>query len=639
MSFSTFTPTVLTIPSTGTTGSGTGEINVVTNPTASTDTLLWAATGLTASRDATGSPLDPVVPTGFSLSATATGQTFVSAALTVPTSLRNRKLKLEFAMSASTAGFKVDVLKSDGTTRFSLTTDVSSVSNLPSLTGKYVTYFDMDAGSTVKVRFTSTAGSVGVPVVVKFTQVIVGPGIQPQGAVVGEWVSFTPTGSWTTNTAYLGKWRRVGDSMELQYDISCSGLPTAGILSLDLPSGYSLDQTKFTQTASGSASGSWRARDAGVQTYGGPTEVNGGGTTVGVISLIIAAGGYASNAVPFAFNIGDRLEVWTTIPIAAWAGSGTVQLAQNDVEYAYNTDTTTTATVQGSGFAYGPAGVALPASNWSLGTNYIRRVRFQTPIQDGDKLEIEIKSTAAGATTWIPIKEYLCAFIATASSYDYGARIVAVTNNTTDVDVYFSNGGFRPGATFGTGTGTSWSGVAVQWRVRKSSAGAAVGFGIVVPGVSSGLVSASGLPGNTTGNAIASGYVGEVITATGTYTGVTTAGTTLATIPLTSGIWSITWSGSSIYSSGSVSALEWNIALTTNASLNPSVTDYYTIPATNIGFGNITSASTIQCRGNVSQTLTLLISGNTTYNFRAALTATGGGNIALRTTATAVRIA
>lgn len=32
---------------------------------------------------------------------------------------------------------------------------------------------------------------------------------------------------------------------------------------------------------------------------------------------------------------------------------------------------------------------------------------------------------------------------------------------------------------------------------------------IVVPGTSSGLVSASGLPGNTTGNAIASGYVGE----------------------------------------------------------------------------------------------------------------------------------
>jgi hypothetical protein len=35
--------------------------------------------------------------------------------------------------------------------------------------------------------------------------------------------------------------------------------------------------------------------------------------------------------------------------------------------------------------------------------------------------------------------------------------------------------------------------------------------GIVVPGTSAGLVSQNGLPGNTTGSAIATGYVGEVL--------------------------------------------------------------------------------------------------------------------------------
>ena len=47
---------------------------------------------------------------------------------------------------------------------------------------------------------------------------------------------------------------------------------------------------------------------------------------------------------------------------------------------------------------------------------------------------------------------------------------------------------------------------------------------IVVPGTSSGLVSASGLTGNTTGSAIAAGFVGQLLTLTSTNTGVTTSG-------------------------------------------------------------------------------------------------------------------
>lgn len=67
---------------------------------------------------------------------------------------------------------------------------------------------------------------------------------------------------------------------------------------------------------------------------------------------------------------------------------------------------------------------------------------------------------------------------------------------------------------------------------------------IVVPGTSSGLVSASGLTGNTTGSAISAGFVGEKITATlaGVIQVNPVAGTYYddsGTLPLTAGVWMV----------------------------------------------------------------------------------------------------
>lgn len=80
--------------------------------------------------------------------------------------------------------------------------------------------------------------------------------------------------------------------------------------------------------------------------------------------------------------------------------------------------------------------------------------------------------------------------------------------------------------------------------------------GIVVPGTSSGLVSASGLPGNTTGNAIATNYVGEALgsntTGTGGYIVTTntttlpgTGVTTLCSVTLNKGVYLCTFTASS----------------------------------------------------------------------------------------------
>jgi len=67
--------------------------------------------------------------------------------------------------------------------------------------------------------------------------------------------------------------------------------------------------------------------------------------------------------------------------------------------------------------------------------------------------------------------------------------------------------------------------------------GQAVGFGIVNPGTSSGLVAAAGLPGNTTGSAIAAGYVGEVKQSIVTNAQLTTSQANVTSLSLTPGRW------------------------------------------------------------------------------------------------------
>lgn len=70
------------------------------------------------------------------------------------------------------------------------------------------------------------------------------------------------------------------------------------------------------------------------------------------------------------------------------------------------------------------------------------------------------------------------------------------------------------------------------------------GYPVVVPGTSSGLVSASGLTGNTTGSAISVGFVGEKIEAL--QSSFASAGATatffdMGNVPLTAGVWSISY--------------------------------------------------------------------------------------------------
>lgn len=526
MANSAFSPTVLTIPG-STSGSGQGELNLVTNPVAATDTTGWTGAG----RGTAGGPLNPSVSTYFTVLNAVSGESSTSGAydvITLPSGLQNRKLKVEFYYTSPAADtFKVSVYK--GTTRVPLSTDSSGTTTLPqSTTGKFTAYFDTDSSGTWTLSITRTAGTGSTAL--QFTQVVVGPGIQPQGAVVDEWTRYTPSIVWpTTNQGTLDaagtqlQYRRVGSAIEIRGVIAMSALGTSlSALEFTLPPGLTPDQSVISAARNrrnddvGSGSLYRATAVTTVQTFPRIDSTATSSSGQNVFGFTTSSGGTPetySSLVPANWSSGsDRLYMQFRIPIAEWAGSGTVQLAQNDVEYAWNSDVSATASVTGSGFGYGPSGVEFPDSNWAIGTNYIRRVQFQTPVQVGDSVIVEIDYNNDGR--WEPITNIIPQ--AAQSTVSYGCGIYPVPNSGLQYDVYFRSGGaFANGASYGANGTTSWSNFGAnanaRWRVRKSSAGAAVGFGIVQPGVSSGLVSSLGLPGKTDGLAVTSGYVGEQV--------------------------------------------------------------------------------------------------------------------------------
>jgi hypothetical protein len=366
--------------------------------------------------------------------------------------------------------------------------------------------------------------------VLNVANVIVGPGIQPQGAVVGNWIAYTPTlgvGAVRGTNTEKAYWRQVGSALEITYDYTQTGAGTAGSgqYTWSLPSGYTVDTGKVILQTSNLGN---------IYAYNGTTEYTGyvipaTSTSIGInlFTSISVVANASQSQISFG-NATQLVQFRATIPVNELAGSGTVNLAQNDVEYAYNTSATTASDT--TSFGYGPTGVITQAFAPTLTNSVSKRVRFLTPIQATDELVLEVSIGNTGR--WVNINQGYRGFLSNDAGTTYTGASLEIANST-DVDAVFYSAKFP---------GSAWT-TADAWRIKKIKAGQAVGFGIVNPGTSSGLVAAAGLPGNTTGNAIATGYVGEVLeanlasssaqsTVSGVYKDV-------GSLTLTKGIWLI----------------------------------------------------------------------------------------------------
>jgi hypothetical protein len=153
-----------------------------------------------------------------------------------------------------------------------------------------------------------------------------------QVPVVTAWVDFTPTGTWTTNVTYSGKRRQVGENVEIQYNVECSGAPDAVPLDFDFPPGITIDTSKLeVNSADGTVIllGNGSALDDGNDNFVLQPFLGSSGTEIRA-SLIDATVTYSRQTfvgatVPFVFAINDSVVLNVTFPAVGFEATQTLR--------------------------------------------------------------------------------------------------------------------------------------------------------------------------------------------------------------------------------------------------------------------------------------------------------------------------
>lgn len=405
----------------------------------------------------------------------------------------NKKLKVQLDQnipSGATGDWEVDIYSNtasdySGTyTRLLLSTDTSGSSLLPNLEGTFKTAFDAPGSTAQYIELRIQRANANTHALVG-SDLIVGPGTIQQGAGVSQWTIFTPTFSSQTAGTRTGKWRRVGDSMEIEATIVS---PSAwGVYQdLTMPTGYTIDTSSLTTGTTVVGSAITRVSNSsfvypGVVVASTSTTLRpggGGSQTDFWAASITSPASYTANQ--------GSTSIHAVVPILEWIGGSTVNVVQNDVEYVWNSDTTDA--TNSTSFGYGPTGVVV--GSFSAGRN--KTVQFVTPIQATDQISLEYSTNGL---TWYPIHgaDGSTGNIAPRTSQNgVGYGVSVEPSSSTQAIVAFSTYAWPSGVTFGA-AGTAWStaaGNSIRWRVKKSSAGQAVGFGAVTS-TASGLIPAS----------------------------------------------------------------------------------------------------------------------------------------------------
>lgn len=150
----------------------------------------------------------------------------------------------------------------------------------------------------------------------------------PTGSVVTDWKSFTPTGTWTTNTSYGGRYRRVGDTIEMDVEVNFSGVPAgAANLEIDMPFGLEIDYSKLADGGDilDVTHGIATLRDVSATSFTGTIRIA-TTTTYRVLYYItngsrISDVGSVTTTSPFTIASGDIFHIKVSFPVTGWGAN------------------------------------------------------------------------------------------------------------------------------------------------------------------------------------------------------------------------------------------------------------------------------------------------------------------------------
>lgn len=148
-----------------------------------------------------------------------------------------------------------------------------------------------------------------------------------KSAVDSEWTTFTPVLHATTTDPSLGtgatmegRWRRIGDSMEISITIFFGTSPSAGSGTYYFlpPDGYSVDTTKLANDDAACLGNVYLRDNSSSSTYTGSVLW----ASAGFIFMVSQGVGNIGNAAPFTWATGDRISLSIVVPIQGWEPGG-----------------------------------------------------------------------------------------------------------------------------------------------------------------------------------------------------------------------------------------------------------------------------------------------------------------------------
>jgi hypothetical protein len=198
-------------------------------------------------------------------------------------------------------------------------------------TGKWYALFSLPSTCAtlrvgIHVARTSTAA-----LSLKFDDVKLGDDTTAMGMAGSDVESWTPTGTWVSNTTYVGKKRLVGDVLEAFVEVQTTGAPTSATLEINLPTGITIDTAKLASAVSLSSpiDGWTQILDAGTKMYPSTGVLYSSATVIRPLYDNAGTNTSITQTAPMTFASGDRVYVYFKVPVVG--RSSNVQLGESSV--------------------------------------------------------------------------------------------------------------------------------------------------------------------------------------------------------------------------------------------------------------------------------------------------------------------
>ena len=486
--------------------SGGGEINYITNWNAEADATGWVtyadAAQTTPENGVDGTP--NVILTAQSVVALRGAQSFKLAKdaadrqgegfsydFSIAEQDQSKKLKIQFDFKTNEdAGYAsgdltVYIYDVDNTQLITpVDTDIVRGSNI------FQTSFNSTTSTNYRLIFhIATVNATAWDAYID--NVIIGPGMTSQGSVVGSWASFNPIINNLSTANESGKYRRVGENVEVMITADVTGAAT-DIITFDLPASLTIDTSKIPDvtTAGSKFSPVGSAYMVGASYESGTVVVEG---TPSIQVVGPSTGAVWNASQPLVWANGNDLGVHFVVPVAEWSGKGIVPMLAEDnmsewVDFTPTFDNDTgTPTVDF-------------AQKRRLGSNLEMKIRISNANSNGSNYRLNLPDNLT------PIADN------PVSGVLFRSQITNVFEAKVAIDdIEFISGGAALGTDYTFTAETLEIDIKVPVVEYQGSQNSLVGYSLYNPEEQTGLVDQRGLKGRISGVDVDAGYLSEII--------------------------------------------------------------------------------------------------------------------------------